>query len=264
MGSLTIIALQPKPKLETLDDLLAQAEQYANHSMRNLGRMPPTLFLIGPDGPRMFMPESLEDGAAKDAFATNSRLMCIAHAATSVVMAIEAWAKFAKPDEKFDETEPPSEAFDRREFVILMGESHGGLPPDHVVEDIDAILASTERIAGEHHDGENVSVVVAPCSPFSVTPELMRESAALARRHGLRLHTHLAETVEENAYLEASSGVAGSQQTLLVDGEGALLQVAAAGRSIRRTGSLPSTPTRGDLNVEGTLKGDVRVLAPRL
>jgi cytosine/adenosine deaminase-related metal-dependent hydrolase len=81
-----------------------------------------------------------------------------------------------------------------------LGESHGGLPPDHVVEGIDAILASTERIAAEHHDGENVSVVVAPCSPFSVTPELMRESAALARRHGLRLHTHLAETVEENAY----------------------------------------------------------------
>jgi cytosine/adenosine deaminase-related metal-dependent hydrolase len=68
------------------------------------------------------------------------------------------------------------------------------------VEEIDAILASTERIVSEHHDGETVSVVVAPCSPFSVTPELMRESADLARRHGLRLHTHLAETVEENAY----------------------------------------------------------------
>jgi cytosine/adenosine deaminase-related metal-dependent hydrolase len=81
-----------------------------------------------------------------------------------------------------------------------LGESHGGLPPDHVVEEIDAILASTERIVSEHHDGETVSVVVAPCSPFSVTPELMRESADLARRHGLRLHTHLAETVEENAY----------------------------------------------------------------
>ena len=123
---MTIVPLQPKPKLETLDDLLAQAEHYANHSMRNMGRMPPTLFLIGPDGPMMFMPESLEDGAAKDDFATNARLMCIAHAATAVVMALEAWAKFAKADEKFDETEPPSEAFDRREFVILMGESHTG------------------------------------------------------------------------------------------------------------------------------------------
>ena len=52
--------------------------------------------------------------------------MCIAHEATSVIMALEVWAKFAKPGEKFDETEPPSEAFDRREFVILMGESHDG------------------------------------------------------------------------------------------------------------------------------------------
>ena len=81
-----------------------------------------------------------------------------------------------------------------------LGESRGGLPPDHVVEDIDAILSSTERILRELHNGESVTLVVAPCSPFSVSPELMRESAVLARRHGLRLHTHLAETVEENAY----------------------------------------------------------------
>jgi hypothetical protein len=118
--------VQPEPKLETLDDLLAQAEHYANFSMRNMGRLPPTLFLIGPDGPLMFVPESLADDSAKDDFATNARLMCIAHAATSVVMALEAWAKFAKPGEKLDETEPPSEAIDRREFVVLMGESHSG------------------------------------------------------------------------------------------------------------------------------------------
>ena len=120
-----ILPVQPS-KLETLDDLLAQAEHYANYSMRNMGRMPPTLFLIGPDGPLMLMPESLADDSAKDDFATNARLMCIAHAATSVVMALEAWAKFAIPGEKFDETERPSEAIDRREFVILMGESHSG------------------------------------------------------------------------------------------------------------------------------------------
>ena len=118
--------VQPNSKLETLDDLLAQAEHYANYSMRNMGRMPPTLFLIGPDGPLMLMPESLADDSAKDNFATNARLMCIAHAATSVVMALEAWAKFATPGEKFDETERPSEAIDRREFVLLMGESHTG------------------------------------------------------------------------------------------------------------------------------------------
>ncbi len=120
-----ILPVQPK-QLETLDDLLAQAEHYANHSMRNIGRLPPTVFLIGPDGPLMFMPESLADEKAKDDFATNARLMCIAHGATVCVMALEAWAKFATPGEKLDETEPPSEALDRREFVILMGESHGG------------------------------------------------------------------------------------------------------------------------------------------
>lgn len=110
-------------KLESLDDLLTQAEDYANFSMRNLGRLPPTLFLIGSDGPLMFMPESLEDAAAKDDFATTARLLCVAYAATACVMALEAWATFAKPGEKLDETEPPSEAFDRKEIVVLMGES---------------------------------------------------------------------------------------------------------------------------------------------
>jgi cytosine/adenosine deaminase-related metal-dependent hydrolase len=78
-----------------------------------------------------------------------------------------------------------------------LGVSRGGLPPDEVVEDLDDILASTERVIGRWHDGERITVTVAPCSPFSVSPELMRESATLARQHGLRLHTHLAETIEE-------------------------------------------------------------------
>jgi cytosine/adenosine deaminase-related metal-dependent hydrolase len=78
-----------------------------------------------------------------------------------------------------------------------LGVSRGGLPPDEVVEDLDDILASTERVIGRWHDGERITVTIAPCSPFSVSPELMRESASLARQHGLRLHTHLAETIEE-------------------------------------------------------------------
>lgn len=73
----------------------------------------------------------------------------------------------------------------------------GADSPDDVVEETAAILSSTETIAARLHDGELINVVVAPCSPFSVTTELMTESAALARRLGLRLHTHLAETVEE-------------------------------------------------------------------
>jgi cytosine/adenosine deaminase-related metal-dependent hydrolase len=84
-----------------------------------------------------------------------------------------------------------------------LGESDGGLPPDELVEDLDAVLADTERLAGGLHEaqrGARVQIAVAPCSPFSVTGKLMEESAALARRLGLPLHTHLAETVEEEAY----------------------------------------------------------------
>jgi cytosine/adenosine deaminase-related metal-dependent hydrolase len=76
-----------------------------------------------------------------------------------------------------------------------LGESKGGLPPDALVEDPDEVLAETERLAARYPE-----LVVAPCSPFSVSGRLMRESAELARRLGLQLHTHLAETVEEEEY----------------------------------------------------------------
>jgi len=84
-----------------------------------------------------------------------------------------------------------------------LGISDGGLPPDKLVEELDAVLADTERLVGELHEpepGARVQIAVAPCSPFSVTRRLMGESAVLARKLGLPLHTHLAETVEEEAY----------------------------------------------------------------
>ncbi len=80
-----------------------------------------------------------------------------------------------------------------------LGESDGGLTPDVLTEELDSVLAETERLVG-FADGDLVQVVAAPCSPFTVTRELMVESAALARRLGLRLHTHLAETVEEDQF----------------------------------------------------------------
>ena len=86
---------------------------------------------------------------------------------------------------------------------MSLGESKGGLPPDSVVEDEDAILAHTAEMIGKFHDPAPCAmcrVVVAPCSPFSVTPGLMRDSAELARRHGVRLHTHLAETLDEERF----------------------------------------------------------------
>ena len=84
-----------------------------------------------------------------------------------------------------------------------LGVSDGGVPPDELVEEIDEILGDTDRLAGDLHEaghGARIQIAVAPCSPFSVTGRLMTESAALARRLGLQLHTHLAETVEEEAY----------------------------------------------------------------
>ena len=84
-----------------------------------------------------------------------------------------------------------------------LGASSGGLPPDEVVEDIDVILAATEDAISAFHDpapGSMVRVGVAPCSPFSVTGELMRAAADLARERGVRLHTHLAETADEGEF----------------------------------------------------------------
>jgi cytosine/adenosine deaminase-related metal-dependent hydrolase len=86
---------------------------------------------------------------------------------------------------------------------MSLGESEGGLPPDRVTEKEDFILKDTQRLIETYHDGRRhamLRVVVAPCSPFSVSPDLMRESAALARAYGVRLHTHLAETLEEEEF----------------------------------------------------------------
>jgi len=86
---------------------------------------------------------------------------------------------------------------------MSLGESQGGLPPDEAVEDEDSILRDSRRLIETYHDalpGAMVRIVLAPCSPFSVTPDLMRESATLARHYGVRLHTHLAETEDENDF----------------------------------------------------------------
>jgi 8-oxoguanine deaminase len=86
---------------------------------------------------------------------------------------------------------------------MSLGESQGGLPPDRAVETEEFILRDTQRLIEQYHDsgpGAMVRIVVAPCSPFSVTPDLMRESARLARASGTALHTHLAETLDEEQF----------------------------------------------------------------
>lgn len=91
-----------------------------------------------------------------------------------------------------------------------LGVSDGGLPPNSVVQSLDAILRDSERAIDRYHDpspGAMTRIGLAPCSPFSVTPELMRESAALAREKGVLLHTHIAETIDEDAYSRETFGL---------------------------------------------------------
>jgi len=86
---------------------------------------------------------------------------------------------------------------------MSVGRSAGGLPPDSLVENEASILRDTQRLIETHHDASRYAmqrIVVAPCSPFSVSRDLMRESAALARTHGVSLHTHLAENANDVAY----------------------------------------------------------------
>ncbi len=93
---------------------------------------------------------------------------------------------------------------------MSLSKKDGGLPPDSVVQDEETILADSERVIGEFHDPTPMAmrkVALAPCSPFSVTEELMRETAALARKNGVMLHTHLAETADENTFCLKSFGI---------------------------------------------------------
>lgn len=86
---------------------------------------------------------------------------------------------------------------------MSLGESQGGLPPDSVVDTEDAILKDSQRLIEKYHDakrGAMTQIVLAPCSPFSVTTDLMKQSANLAREYGVHLHTHLAETEDEEQF----------------------------------------------------------------
>jgi len=92
---------------------------------------------------------------------------------------------------------------------MSLGQEQGGLPPQSTVQDEDQILADSERLITRYHDaapGALVQIALAPCSPFSVTESLMRASAELAARHGVRLHTHLAETLDEEDFCQQMFG----------------------------------------------------------
>lgn len=92
---------------------------------------------------------------------------------------------------------------------MSLGESQGGLPPDAVVEDEGSILADCRRVIEAHHDPDPYSmcrIMIAPCSPFSVTTELLRSSRELAQSYGVQCHTHLAETLDEEEFCQEKYG----------------------------------------------------------
>jgi len=123
------------------------------------------------------------------------------------------WPNGSRLDDQFEAAEKVGVRFHGARGSMSLGESAGGLPPDRVTEPEDAILADCRRVVESFHNPRRFAmrrVVIAPCSPFSVTPDLMRESAALARSFGPRmnvhLHTHLAETADEEAFCLAKFG----------------------------------------------------------
>jgi 8-oxoguanine deaminase len=113
------------------------------------------------------------------------------------------WPNGARLDDQIEAAQALGVRFHAARGSMSVGQSQGGLPPDHVVEDEAHILADSQRLIEQYHDprpGALLRIVLAPCSPFSVSLDLMRESIALARAYGVHAHTHLAETLDEERY----------------------------------------------------------------
>lgn len=113
------------------------------------------------------------------------------------------WPNGARIDDQIRAAGEMGLRFHAARGSMSVGRSHGGLPPDTVVEDEAAILRDSRRVLEQYHDASRHSMlrmVLAPCSPFSVSPNLMRESLNLARAYGVHSHTHLAETLDEESY----------------------------------------------------------------
>src|SRR5690242_13137756 len=119
------------------------------------------------------------------------------------------WPNGTRLDDQIEAARAMGLRFHAARGSMSVGESKGGLPPDSVVEDEDAILRDSQRVIEQYHDAGRYAmlrIVLAPCSPFSVSPDLMRESVALARVYGVHSHTHLAETRDEATYCQQAFG----------------------------------------------------------
>jgi cytosine/adenosine deaminase-related metal-dependent hydrolase len=119
------------------------------------------------------------------------------------------WPNGARLDDQIQAARELGFRFHAARGSMSVGESQGGLPPDRVVEDEGAFLRDSRRLIEQYHDAGRYAmlrIVLAPCSPFSVSPDLMRESIALARAYAVHSHTHLSETLDEDAYCRATFG----------------------------------------------------------
>lgn len=119
------------------------------------------------------------------------------------------WPNGARLDDQIQAATEMGFRFHAARGSMSVGETKGGLPPDSVVEDEAAILRDAQRVIEQYHDANRYAmlrIVLAPCSPFSVSPQLMRESVKLARAYGVHSHTHLAETLDEAEYCRQTFG----------------------------------------------------------
>lgn len=143
--------------------------------------------------------------------ATTVGLLELAHSGCTTAFDHQyLWPNGSRIDDQFEGAADVGIRFHASRGSMSLSEKDGGLPPDSVVEDTATILDDTMRAIDAFHDpapGSMTRVVVAPCSPFTVTADLMRQSAALARDRGVRLHTHLAETADEEQFTLAQFGV---------------------------------------------------------
>ena len=123
---------------EALEELMNEAQLIATAAMRNLGQMQTTLFIHGKEGKAILVPKNMDSDAAKDRFAEDSRIMCIAQGADAVVYCSEAWMLTPKHDKPLDLSVAPSKSPDRQEVLVFMGETreghlHKSLPIVHEV-----------------------------------------------------------------------------------------------------------------------------------
>jgi cytosine/adenosine deaminase-related metal-dependent hydrolase len=131
--------------------------------------------------------------------------------ATTVADHLYLFPNDARLDDEIAAAEELGVRFHPTRGSMSLGQSQGGLPPDNVCEDEDDILADCIRVIDTYHDPERFSMLrigLAPCSPFSVSAELMKRTAQLARKYpGVNLHTHLAETIDENQFCQQQFGM---------------------------------------------------------